>query len=101
MIRRVLAVGAIVAGFALGCMRATGQPTTQSEYSPSRTSRGEPDLQGIWQALNSAAWNLEDHAGATGVPAGASVVEGGSIPYQPWALEKRKDNFANRRTADP
>jgi hypothetical protein len=99
--RCAFAVGAIVAGFALGCMRATGQPDAQSSYSPSRTARGEPDLQGIWQVLNSAAWNLEDHGGATGVPAGASVVEGGSIPYQAWALAKRKENFANRRSADP
>jgi hypothetical protein len=98
--RSVLAVVAIMAGFALGCVRATGQPAA-SDYSPPRTARGEPDLQGIWQVLNSAAWNLEDHGGATGVPAGASVVEGGSIPYQTWALAKRKENFANRRTADP
>jgi hypothetical protein len=98
--RSVLAVVAIMAGFALGCVRATGQPAA-SDYSPPRTARGEPDLQGIWQVLNSAAWNLEDHGGATGVPAGASVVEGGSIPYQTWAVAKRKENFTNRRTADP
>jgi hypothetical protein len=36
-----------------------------------------------------------------GVPAGQSVVEGGTIPYQPAALAKRKENFANRMTADP
>src|SRR5947207_11217350 len=75
--------------------------SAQGGYVPATTARGEPDLEGIWQVLNSAAWNLEDHAGATGVPAGKSVVEGGSIPYQPWALAKRKENFANRKTADP
>jgi hypothetical protein len=101
MTRWSFAVGLIIAGFALACMRATEQPDAQSSYSPSRTTRGEPDLQGVWQALNSAAWNLEDHGGATGVPAGKSVVDGGSIPYQPWALARRKENFANRRTADP
>ena len=73
----------------------------QSSYAPPKTSRGEPDLQGIWQVMNSAAWNLEDHGGATGVPAGKSVVEGGAIPYQPWALAKRNENFKNRKTADP
>src|ERR1051325_5864535 len=75
------------------------QSLPQPSYAPPTTPGGEPDLQGIWQVQNSAAWNLEDHAGATGIPAGKSVVEGGSIPYQPWALAKRKENFANRKTA--
>src|SRR5947207_6974589 len=75
--------------------------SAQGGYVPAKTARGEPDLQGIWQVLNSAAWNLEDHAGATGMPAGKSVVEGGSMPYQPWALAKRNENFKNRKTADP
>src|SRR5207247_847109 len=34
-------------------------------------------------------------------PAGIGVVEGNEIPYQPWAIEKRKQNFANRWTEDP
>jgi hypothetical protein len=66
-----------------------------------RTSDGKPDLSGIWQTMNSAAWNVEDHAAARGVPAGQGVVEGGTIPYLPAALEKRNDNFRNRATADP
>ena len=32
-----------------------------------------------------------------GVPAGQGVVEGNEIPYQPWALGKKKENYANRR----
>ena len=40
--------------------------------------------------------------GAIGaVPAGQGVVEGGDIPYLPAALEKKRSNFANRRTNDP
>ena len=35
------------------------------------------------------------------MPAGQGVVEGGAIPYQPWALAKRQENFANRATLDP
>jgi hypothetical protein len=35
------------------------------------------------------------------MPAGRSVVEGGEIPYQPWAAAKKAENFANRATADP
>lgn len=28
-------------------------------------------------------------------------MEGGSIPYQPWAAAKRKENFEKRMTIDP
>jgi len=66
-----------------------------------RTPDGKPDLTGYWQTLNTAAWNLEDHPALKGVPAGQSVVEGGPIPYQPWAAAQRKSNFAKRATADP
>jgi hypothetical protein len=68
-------------------------------------------LSGIWQALNTANWDLQDHpaqagpmwqTGAIGAePAGQGVVEGGAIPYLPAALEQKKVNFANRRTSDP
>jgi hypothetical protein len=71
----------------------------------------KPDLNGIWQSLSTANWDLQDHSAYAGpmwemgaiaaAPAGQGVVEGGSIPYLPAAAEKRKQNFANRRTADP
>ena len=35
------------------------------------------------------------------MPAGQGVVEGNEIPYQPWALAKKQENFRNRATADP
>jgi hypothetical protein len=76
-----------------------------------RAADGHADLSGIWQALNTANWDLEDHSaqagpmwqtGAIGAePAGQGVVEGGAIPYLPAALEQKKSNFANRRTGDP
>ena len=72
-----------------------------SGYTGPRTPDGKPDLNGIWQVLSTAHWNLEAHSASEGVPAGLSVVEGGGIPYQPWALAKRNENFANRMTADP
>ena len=58
-------------------------------------------LQGVWQVLNTAAWDLEDHGASLGTPAGYGVVEGGRIPYLPAALTKKKENFENRTTADP
>jgi hypothetical protein len=66
-----------------------------------RTADGKPNLQGIWQIRNTAASDLQDHAARYGMPAGKGVVEGGEIPYQPWALAKKAENFANRATADP
>jgi hypothetical protein len=62
---------------------------------------GKPNLQGIWQARSRAAYDLEDHPARQGMPAGKSVVEGGAIPYQPWAAAKRVENFSNREAADP
>jgi hypothetical protein len=35
---------------------------------------------------NRASYDLQDHAAKHGVPAGKGVVEGGEIPYQPWAV---------------
>jgi len=66
-----------------------------------RTSDGKPDLNGVWQVLNAAAWDLEDHNASLRVPAGQSVVEGGEIPYQPAALAKKKENFQRREANDP
>ncbi len=75
---------------------------------------GHPNLNGIWQALNTAYWNLEGHSvegfpkefgqlGAIGViPAGQSVLKGGgTIPYLPDALTKRNDNRAHWPESDP
>jgi len=36
-----------------------------------------------------------------GVPAGAGVVEGDEIPYQPWALAKKKENAEHWLERDP
>ncbi len=74
---------------------------------------GKPNLNGIWQAVNEAHWNLEGHSaqslsqfarqlGAVGaIPAGQSVVVGGAIPYLPGALAKRDENRAGWPAADP
>lgn len=79
--------------------------------SQSRTADGKPNLNGIWQAFNDANWDIEAHAaapaalvqtGAIGAtPPGIGIVEGGAIPYQPSALEKKKQNYKNRTSLDP
>jgi len=73
--------------------QAAGQPLP-------RTPDGKPDLSGVWQVLNSAAFDIEAHHAEAGVPAGTGVVVGGDIPYQAWALEQRKKNYADRLTED-
>jgi hypothetical protein len=65
-----------------------------------RTPEGKPDLSGVWQVLNAAAWDIQDHNADTGTPPGQGVVEGNDIPYQAWATEKKKENFARRTTDD-
>ena len=79
----------------------SGIAQTETDYSPPRTAGGHPDLQGIWQVVNTAAWNLEAHSAALGIPAGQSVVEGGTIPYLPDALTTRQENYAHRDELDP
>jgi len=81
-----------------------------SIYEPPRTAGGAPDLNGIWQALNTANWDIQGHAAAAGplpqlgaigaIPPGLGVVDG-DLPYLPEAAAKKQQNFANRVTADP
>ena len=94
------AVSMLAAALVLG---PAGQaPAAQGQaYAPPRTPDGQPDLQGIWQVVNTAAWDIQDHGGQLGVPAGQGVVEGNEIPYQPWAFVKKQENFENRLIADP
>jgi hypothetical protein len=77
-------------------------PVAAKTSSPTvrKLADGKPDLNGIWQAVNTAAWDIQDHVGQLGIPPGIGVVEGNEIPYQPWALAKKQENFANRKTAD-
>ena len=82
----------------------------QSDTGP-RTKEGKPDLSGVWQALNTANWDLRAHAAQAGPvvslgaqdaePGGIGVVEGGEIPYLPSALAKKKENYQKRFTDDP
>jgi hypothetical protein len=107
----VAAAAALVVGTAAAQPQQAGPQKPSVPERPARIS-GHPDLNGIWQALNTAYWNLESHSaeGLNGfpqlgaiaaIPAGQSVVRGGTIPYKPEALAKRKENFDNRLKLDP
>ena len=93
----------VAAACSLASIPVAGQtPAARAQvYTPLRTPDGKPDLQGIWQVLNTAAWDIQDHSARPGVPAGKGVVEGNEMPYQPWAAAKKRENFENRMTADP
>jgi hypothetical protein len=92
--------GALLVGWLL-LVAAGGAVAAESTATAiPRTSDGKPDFSGIWQSMSGADYDLEPHAGRVGAPPGAGVVEGGALPYQPWALEKRAANFAARVTAD-
>ena len=96
------------------------------EYKAPRGPDGvHPDLNGLWQALGSAHYDIEMHTashslqlregphgplpavktlylGAVGaVPPGVGIVEGGKIPYLPEALAKKNENKANWIDRDP
>ena len=92
---------------ASGCAPASAPQA----YQAPRTPDGAPDLGGIWQANNTANWNLEAHAAAQGpvttlgaafsVPPGMGVVDGDVIPYLPEALATRDANGSHWMTLDP
>jgi len=90
-----------------------------------RLASGRPDLNGIWQALGNAHWDIEPHAarpalalqpgpvvpvpakevlalGAVGaVPSGWGIVMGGEIPYRPEMRARRDENRAKWLERDP
>src|SRR5262249_47276316 len=80
-------------------------------YRAPRGPDGHPNINGIWQAMNTANWDLEPHNAQQSTvlepgaqfaePGGIGVVEGGSIPYKPEALAKRNENRAKRQELDP
>jgi hypothetical protein len=99
---------AACAAFLMAAMPSPGQ--TGGARIP-RMTDGKPNLSGIWQAMGTADWDLEDHSAAAtpfwelgslgAIPPGQGVVEGGEIPYLPAALEQKKKNEANRWKEDP
>lgn len=75
------------------------------QYKAPRTPHGTPDLQGIWQASDTAsAYNIEPHTPSLGIPGGLGIIvdpPNRKIPYKPEARAQQQENFANRETLDP
>ena len=102
--RRVLPIVflmACVAGVFVTSLAYAQAPANMPPYTPPKLASGQPDIQGIWQVLDTAAWDLQDHGASLGVPAGRGVVVGNEIPYKPEALAKKKENAAKHATLDP
>lgn len=92
--RSLLLAGALVAMWSVGAAAA------EVGKIP-RLPNGKPDFSGIWETTSAADYDLEPHAGRIDAPPSAGIVEGGSIPYLPKALEQKQKNFANRNGDDP
>ena len=98
----------------LAVVAAAGLAVTAVAQERERPERiaGKPNFNGIWQAINTAHWNLEGHSAESleefwqlgaiaAIPAGQSVVVGGKIPYLPEAVAKRAENRAGWPASDP
>ena len=117
--------GLLVTSIGMVCLLIQAVYVQTSESDIPRLEDGRPNLNGIWQALNSANYDIERHLarpamelrdgphgplpsvallalGAVGaVPAGMGVVDGGTIPYTPEALTLKQENRANWLERDP
>ena len=135
--KKIVSTIALVAALGACSTAATGTAdapqataTASAAAKPYKAPRGpdgvHPDLNGVWQVLNSANYNIEAHPassalqlrpgpyvpvpaaevvalGAIGaVPAGIGIVQGdGKIPYTADALKLRDENRAKAVENDP
>jgi len=106
----ILAAGAAVSAAIVGpVIPVSGQ--SPSTAMPRTAAVRKPDFTGIWQAMNTANWDLQAHEAHRGpvialgaafsIPGGPGVVEGNEIPYLPDAAAKRKENAENWLARDP
>jgi hypothetical protein len=118
-------VAAVVLSLAITKSSAQAPAASQAVPGLARIA-GKPDFSGVWEANNTANWDLQTHVarpmvaqpgltansvvlaapvvglGSIGwVPPGQGVVEGEEIPYQPWAAARKKENLEHWIDRDP
>src|SRR5580765_1652854 len=109
--RKGLVIFAAGAAVAVAVGLATVMPVSGQGQGLPKTSDGKPDFTGIWQAMNTANWDIQAHEARRGpvvalgaafsVPAGIGIVEGNDIPYLAAAAAKKKENGDNWLARDP
>jgi hypothetical protein len=97
-------VGGALVGVVVSVVALVPVAIAQSVAGPRsdvpRTADGKPDFSGVWQAINTADWNILDHPASQGVPPGLGVVDADELPYRPEMLAKRQENYEKRLTDD-
>jgi hypothetical protein len=122
MLKRGAVVSGVVVGLAVLGAAVAGQeqrpaaPVRPAVVAPKYVAprlKGtpHPDLNGLWQSITTAYWDIQDHSaqpgpavtlGAWGAePAGQGIVEGNDIPYQDWARKQKQQNYDNRMKVSP
>jgi len=132
MRRAVMAVGGAVLALSGAQLEHGGEAQAhevaagEAPYVAPRGPGGKhPDLNGIWQAMNAAHYDIELHmarpslhlregphgpvpslatyklGAVASVPPGMGVVEDGKLPYKPEALAKKRENQADWINRDP
>ena len=120
-----LALCAALAALSITDRPVAGQAAQANTYKAPRLADGRPNLNGIWQALGTANYDIQAHVakaamamrpgpvvpvpakevlylGAVGsVPGGMGIVDGDEIPYKPEALAKKKENQEKWLERDP
>ena len=61
---------------------ATAAARAAEPYKASRTADGKADLNGVWQAVNTANWDLQEHVARTGLVVALGAVLGASVSWR-------------------